>query len=523
MSDLLTRMTERTLGLAPTLQPKLTSTYESSSPMLGDGWTTADTPEVVEDLDTGLAADLTGINTQINNQINTVVAPRSNVPTSIVVTAQPNLVISRLSHNLSGADWQNAPSLVTNVDPIAAPVTPADSSIPEITVAPATSLEFANLAIDSPSLLPLQPSLPEVPNEIAEPLTTAALVPQSAAHSAFTVANNYPTPEQSELTIIREISGTNLTRETLSTPHPSSLPQETSLCAPAPLLPSWEKGLGDEGLSMLPLEFLPHFELIPENPTSIAPLSSSSPLSQTESLVNLVTNATQIPAANQPSLTQATIFSDSGTIESPSPIPSGEKLITEISTVSPMAASPQLISAPDRTTNQTLVPLTVANNSPPPEQSELTITRENPTSIAPLSSSSPPIGSPVNLVTNVTQIPAAEQPNLSQVAIPSRERLITEISTVSPVAASPQLISAPDRKAIQTLVPITVHPIDRPSTSPAPQIPSQPAAPTIQIKIGRIEIRAVTTPPPAAPPKSRPSSVPQLSLADYLKSRGSST
>jgi hypothetical protein len=64
------------------------------------------------------------------------------------------------------------------------------------------------------------------------------------------------------------LRGTNLTRGTLATPHPSPLPQgereqETSLCAPAPLLPPWEKGLGDEGLSMLSLESLSRFELIP--------------------------------------------------------------------------------------------------------------------------------------------------------------------------------------------------------------------------------------------------------------------
>jgi hypothetical protein len=495
MSNLLTRMTERTLGLAPSLQPKSTSTYESP-PLLGDSWAAAYAPNVIGDLDIGLAADLTGKNPQTN----TVVVPRSNVPTSIVVTAQPNLVISRLSHNLSGADWQNAPSLVTNVDPIAAPVTPADSSIPEITVAPATSLEFANLAIDSPSLLPLPPSLPEVLSQIAEPLSIADLVPQSAALSVLTEVNSSLASEQSELTITRE----NLTS---IAPLSSSSPP---IGSPVNLVTNVTQIPAAEQPNLSPITIVSHSNTIESQP----PIGSP---------VNLVTNVTQIPMAEQPNLSPINIVNNSERIESQPPIPSRERLITEISTVDSVAASPQLVSAPDRTTNQTLVPLTVANNSPPPEQSELTITRENPTSIAPLSSSSPPIGSPVNLVTNVTQIPAAEQPNLSQVAIPSRERLITEISTVSPVAASPQLISAPDRKAIQTLVPITVHPIDRPSTSPAPQIPSQPAAPTIQIKIGRIEIRAVTTPPPAAPPKSRPSSVPQLSLADYLKSRGSST
>jgi two-component system, chemotaxis family, sensor histidine kinase and response regulator PixL len=60
---------------------------------------------------------------------------------------------------------------------------------------------------------------------------------------------------QSEIANL-DLEGTDLTRDTLATPHPSPLPlwereQETSLYAPAPLLPPWEKGLGDEGLSML--------------------------------------------------------------------------------------------------------------------------------------------------------------------------------------------------------------------------------------------------------------------------------
>jgi hypothetical protein len=399
MSDLLTRMTERTLGLAPSLQPKSTSTYESP-PLLGDGLALAYAPDVIRNPDTGLAADLTGENPQTN----TVVLPRSNVPAPIVVTAQPNLVISRLSHNLSGSSWQNALSPVT--DPMTAPVTPTDSPTPEMTVAPAASPEVASLSIDSRS---------------------------------FTTANK---PPLSGIPVDLDVQGSNLS--TGSTPHPSPLPQgergqETSLFAPAPL-----KGLGDEDFSMRSL--LPTADLVPQS------------------------------------------------------------------------ASPSAF--------------TVVNSSFTSEQSELTITRENLTSSAPSPS---PIESPVNLVTNVTQMPAAKQPNLppttissdtieSQPRIPSRERLVTEISSISPVAASPQLVSIPDRKAIQTLVPITVRPIDRPSTTPVPQISSQATPPTIQVRIGRIEIRAVTTPPPAAPPKSRPSSsVPQLSLADYLKSRGSST
>jgi apolipoprotein N-acyltransferase len=57
-------------------------------------------------------------------------------------------------------------------------------------------------------------------------------------------------------------SGTKNSKIALKDPHPSPLPrrergQETSLYAPAPLLPSWEKGLGDEGSPRFPHPFAP--------------------------------------------------------------------------------------------------------------------------------------------------------------------------------------------------------------------------------------------------------------------------
>lgn len=73
----------------------------------------------------------------------------------------------------------------------------------------------------------------------------------------------------------------------------------------------------------------------------------------------------------------------------------------------------------------------------------------------------------------------------------------------------------------------------RPRVSPAPSFLSQQASvdklprerdnpqasqPTIQVTIGRIEVRAVTTPPPQAP-QARKKPQPSLSLDDYLKQR----
>jgi o-succinylbenzoate synthase len=53
---------------------------------------------------------------------------------------------------------------------------------------------------------------------------------------------------------------------TLGSPHPSPLPSrerepETSFMDSAPLLPTWEKGLGDEGFPLLPLEILSRSKL----------------------------------------------------------------------------------------------------------------------------------------------------------------------------------------------------------------------------------------------------------------------
>lgn len=74
----------------------------------------------------------------------------------------------------------------------------------------------------------------------------------------------------------------------------------------------------------------------------------------------------------------------------------------------------------------------------------------------------------------------------------------------------------------------------RPRASPAPSFPVQQVAienrplerneshlpqPTIQVTIGRIDVRAVTAPSPPAVPRARKKPSPSLSLDDYLKQR----
>ena len=59
-------------------------------------------------------------------------------------------------------------------------------------------------------------------------------------------------------------------------------------------------------------------------------------------------------------------------------------------------------------------------------------------------------------------------------------------------------------------------------TTRSPQVPftrRQPSEPTIQVTIGRVEVRAVSAPPTLSSRASRPAT-PKLSLDDYLKSRG---
>ncbi|WP_028580788.1 hypothetical protein [Desulfogranum japonicum] len=62
---------------------------------------------------------------------------------------------------------------------------------------------------------------------------------------------------------------------------------------------------------------------------------------------------------------------------------------------------------------------------------------------------------------------------------------------------------------------VPIQPLDCPHPfSP----PAEPAQPTIQVTIGRVEVRAVK--PPAAPPQvPRPAPTPSLALDDYLKQR----
>lgn len=137
--------------------------------------------------------------------------------------------------------------------------------------------------------------------------------------------------------------------------------------------------------------------------------------------------------------------------------------------------------------------------------------------------------------------PAIAQPSLSQVrelstnndpVSPNRLSVSQPLETQEHRPTATNLERSQDNQqgsAIAKLTPL----VSPASPSPATQIEGRPAikpivqpevrgvstsAPTIQVTIGRIEVRAVTSAAPSPRPRSTPST-PQLSLQDYLKAR----
>jgi hypothetical protein len=88
--------------------------------------------------------------------------------------------------------------------------------------------------------------------------------------------------------------------------------------------------------------------------------------------------------------------------------------------------------------------------------------------------------------------------------IPADDSMQTEPAPVSPK------IVPPDSQPVKPPFPFYIK-RDRPGQTPKPE-------PTIQVTIGRVDVRAVVAPP--APVKApRPSPAPSLTLNDYLKQR----
>jgi hypothetical protein len=90
---------------------------------------------------------------------------------------------------------------------------------------------------------------------------------------------------------------------------------------------------------------------------------------------------------------------------------------------------------------------------------------------------------------------------------------VTAVNTVHQAADS----SPPPQRENRAFAVAALMPKSVPHLSPLPP-PAPPPPPAIQVTIGRVEVRAVSAPPPTAAPRSRPAD-PMLSLDDYLKQK----
>lgn len=393
MSNLLNRLAARTLGLMPSLQPQLTSIYESGQ-TAGDGMMPSSSPGATVE-STAVAAPIDAVDSS-----SVVMSPR-NLPTPLVASARSSLAITRLSH-------------------------PPSNSI-----------------------------LPTAPDRTASRLT------QQSTELNSTVAST------------------------------------------------------DQNA--------------PDVPAIATDLSQNQALEHTNIAAN--SPVIQPPILPQDSITTRSIQSPSDHFNSTIDRSAGQQT-THL--------SPELV---DRSSLQPLV--NPVNDSPRTNQS--TSDRHEGVQINNLSpeesvdrSSLQPVVNPVNLAATRAHTP---QSNLSTIAdrgnsidpprldpLTNRSTDLDRPSIVEPAVTNPPLnqpLSTNDRipdRTMRSLVPIVPRQTERQENSPDKgfqhrQNPTPSAPPTIQVKIGRIEIRAVTSPVP--PHRSRPNpSAPQISLADYLKSRG---
>jgi hypothetical protein len=151
--------------------------------------------------------------------------------------------------------------------------------------------------------------------------------------------------------------------------------------------------------------------------------------------------------------------------------------------------------------------------------------------------------SPANLLPR-SLVPVATIHTVHQEALPAvpepasppppRENKPLPVATLVPKPVPPPAIPEPvspppprENKPlpVAALVPKPVPPPAMPVPRSASilrgepvSLPFEPEAPSIQVTIGRVEVRAVSSPPPAAAPRSRPAA-PMLSLEDYLKQK----
>jgi hypothetical protein len=400
MSNLLNRLAARTLGLMPSLQPQLTSIYESGQ-TAGDGMMPSSSPGATVE-STTVAAPIDAVDSS-----SVVMSPR-NLPTPLVASARSSLAITRLSHPPSNSILPTAP------DRTASRLTQQST---ELNSAVASTEQNA-------------PDLPAIATDLAQN--------QELEHT--NIAANFPVlqppiPPQESITTRSHQSSNDPVNSAID----CSTGQQTTHLSPE---------LVDRS-SLQPLV----------NPVNDPPQTNQSPSDRFNSTIDR---------------------HEGGQINNPSPE------LVDRSSLQPLVNNPVNLAATRANTPQfNLSEIADRGNSIDPPR------------LDPLANRSTDLDRPSIVVPAVTNPPLNKQ-----------------LSTNN----------RPPHQPIASLVPIVPRQIERqgdPSTREFQQrqniTPSTP--PTIQVKIGRIEIRAVTSPAP--PPRSRPStSAPQISLADYLKSRG---
>jgi hypothetical protein len=399
MSNLLNRLAARTLGLMPSLQPQLTSIYESGQ-TAGDGMMPSSSPGATVESN-AVAALIDAVDSS-----SVVMSPR-NLPTPLVSSQQPSLAITRLSH-------------------------PPSNSI-----------------------------LPTAPDRTASRLTQQSTELNSAVTSTEQNAPDVPAIA-TDLAQNQELEHTNIVTNS-PVIQPPILPQDAiatrSIQSPSdPVNSTIDRSAGQQTTHLSP-ELVDRSSLQPlVNPVNDPPQTNQSPSDRFNSTIDRH---------------------------------EGQKT---------SHLSPELV---DRASLQPVVnPVNLAATRTHTPQSNLSAITDHGNSIDP--------------------------PRLDPLA--NRSRSVDRPSIVELAVANLPLNQAlstndrPPHQPISSLVPIVPRQIERQGDPPTREFqhrqnitPSTP--PTIQVKIGRIEIRAVTSPAPL--PRSRPStSASQISLADYLKSRG---
>jgi hypothetical protein len=100
-----------------------------------------------------------------------------------------------------------------------------------------------------------------------------------------------------------------------------------------------------------------------------------------------------------------------------------------------------------------------------------------------------------------------------------REKSIEQSAPARSATTAVSSPSSPPEPAIPPTSPLVTPPIVLVPPLPKPDKPAAPskAPPTIQVTIGRVEVRA--TPPPTPVPKKRRHTAPVMSLDNYLRQR----